>query len=140
MALLIEAPEHSYNLEEIKAGYLVYAKHRTWEEGKAGIITTANEKQLIVQYYPGICNVTNHYILPVEEIHAGEWEIRWSADLSEVKEYTESPEGDKTESGSQELHGGEAKEETENTPPDSIGEDDKDNGEEAGYAAGRVNP
>ena len=65
----------------------MYAKHRTWPEGKSGFVTAVTDKQITVQYHPGIGNVTNHFFLPADEVAAGEWEVRWSADLKEVNEY-----------------------------------------------------
>lgn len=87
MALVTENPRAAFDLAEIERGYLLWGKHRTWNEGKAGFVTSATEDQLIVQYYPGIGNVTNHFIVPVAEAVDGQWEIRWSADMTEVKEY-----------------------------------------------------
>ena len=61
MALVVEQPIATFDLSEIARGDLVYGKHRTWPEGKAGFVTSATEKELIVQYHPGIGNVTNHF-------------------------------------------------------------------------------
>ena len=72
MALVVEQPIATFDLSEIARGDLVYGKHRTWPEGKAGFVTSATEKELIVQYHPGI---------------DGQWEIRYSHDMSEVKTY-----------------------------------------------------
>ena len=57
MALVVEQPIATFDLSEIARGDLVYGKHRTWPEGKAGFVTSATEKELIVQYHPGIGNV-----------------------------------------------------------------------------------
>ena len=92
MGLLIEKPVAVYDLSQIYPGCVCFGKHRTWDEGKTGIVTSVTESRLTVQYHPGIRNVTNHFIIPVSEIIAGEWEIRWSADLSEVSEYVSEPE------------------------------------------------
>lgn len=89
MALVTEKTVKAYDLSQIKAGDLFYGKHRTWDEGKAGIVTSVNERQLIVQYYPGIANVANHFIIPAAEVSAGEWEARWSHDMSEVYIYAQ---------------------------------------------------
>ena len=56
-------------------------------EGKAGFVTSATEKELIVQYHPGIGNVTNHFRIPIDEAVDAQWEIRYSHDMSEVKTY-----------------------------------------------------
>ena len=87
MELVIEKPITAYDLTLIRRGTLLYGKHKTWSEGKAGFVTSAKEEQLIVQYHPDIGNVTNHFIIPVSEAVSGQWEIRWSADLTEIHEY-----------------------------------------------------
>lgn len=87
MALIIEQPVAAFDLSEIKRGYLLWGRHNTWNEGKAGFVTSATENQLIAQYYPGIGNVTNHFIVPVSEVAEGQWEIRWSADMKDIQEY-----------------------------------------------------
>lgn len=92
MALVNEKPKQVYDLTQIKPGWLFYGKHKTWEKGKAGIVTSATENELVVQYYPGIANVTNHFFIPAAEVYAGEWEIRWSADMSEVYGYADRSE------------------------------------------------
>ena len=92
MALVIERPRAVFDLDGIKCGHLLWGRHRTWKEGKAGFVTSATEGQLIAQYYPGIGNVTNHFIIPVSEVADGQWEIRWSADMSEVQEYVMLPD------------------------------------------------
>lgn len=87
MDLIVEKPTIAYNLSQIQPGYLLYAKHNTWDFGKAGFVTSITEKQVTVQYHPGIGNVTNHFHIPVSEAAANEWEIRWSADMANVFQY-----------------------------------------------------
>ncbi len=87
MGLIQEKPTASFDLNKIRRGCLLWGKHSSWTEGKAGFVTAAMENQLIVQYAPRIGNVTNHFHIPVSEAAAGQWEIRWSMDLSEVHEY-----------------------------------------------------
>jgi len=110
MSLITEKPVMTYNLTQIARGQLLWGKHCTWNEGKAGFVTSVTEEQLIVQYYPGIGNVTNHFMIPVSEAVSGQWEIRWSADLSEVSEY-----GIKADGGQQETEGAEGEDETGGT-------------------------
>lgn len=100
MALVVEQPIATFDLSEIARGDLVYGKHRTWSEGKAGFATSATEKELIVQYHPGIGNVTNHFRIPIDEAVDGQWEIRYSHDMSEVKTYGIEEQG--TEEGATE--------------------------------------
>ena len=87
MALVLEQSVATFDLSEIARGDLDYGKHHTWPEGKAGFVTSATEKELIVQYHPGIGNVTNHFHIPIDEAVGGQWEIRYSKDMSEVKTY-----------------------------------------------------
>lgn len=87
MALIIKEPVVAFNLTEIKKGDLIWAKHFSWDKGRAGFVTAVTRDQLVAQYYPGIGNVTNHFIIPATE--KDEWEIRYSADLTEVKGYPE---------------------------------------------------
>lgn len=94
MALVIKKPTATFDLSQIKRGYLLWGRHATWEEGKAGVVTSATENQLIVQYHPGIGNVTNHFIIPVSEVEDKQWEIRWSADMSEIQEHDITADGE----------------------------------------------
>ena len=110
MTLVIEKPVVSFDLKQIQRGYLLWGRHYTWNEGKAGFVTSATEEQLIVQYHPGIGNVTNHFMIPVSEVVSGQWEIRWSADMSEVFEYDIKADGEQ-----QETEGAEGEDETGGT-------------------------
>ncbi|MEH2960075.1 DUF5026 domain-containing protein [Candidatus Merdisoma sp. JLR.KK006] len=101
--LLTEKSEVIYELSQIQLGYLVYAKHYTWDSGRAGFVTSATEKNLTIQYHPGIGNVTNHFHIPVEEAAAGQWEIRWSQDMSQVFEYRADSEEKPGTEGKDEL-------------------------------------
>lgn len=94
MALVITEPVAAFDLSQIERGDLIWAKHQTWDEGKAGFVTSARSDQLIAQYHPGIGNVTNHFIIPVSEAAANEWGIRWSRDMADVHEYNIETEGE----------------------------------------------
>ncbi|MCI8426889.1 MAG: DUF5026 domain-containing protein [Lachnospira sp.] len=87
MELIIEKPESVLNTLEIKTGMLVYAKHVSWKCGISGFFTAITEKEMIVQYHPRIGNVTNHFFINAKEVAAGDWQIRYSTDLSKVYEY-----------------------------------------------------
>lgn len=87
MALIVDSITKVFDTAQIKKGYLMYAKHRSWPDGRGGFVTAVTDKQITVQYHPGIANVTNHFFLQADEVAAGEWEVRWSADMIEVHEY-----------------------------------------------------
>lgn len=78
--LLVNVEKSTYNMEEIQRGTLICAKHQTWEEWQAGIVTEVSEDLIRVQYLPSIQNVLNHYFIPVSEVEGGEWKIRYSSD------------------------------------------------------------
>ncbi len=90
--LITQKPETVFDTSEIKTGYLVYAKNFSWREGISGFVTAVTDKEIVVQYHPGIGNVTNHFFIRASEVEAGDWEIRYSIDLSEVHKYPESTE------------------------------------------------
>lgn len=94
MALITEKPVAVFDTEQIKRGHLLWGKHRTWNGGRAGFVTAVTKDCLTVQYYPGIGNVTNHFLVPVSEVADGQWEIRWSADMSQIWEYNILENGD----------------------------------------------
>lgn len=105
MSLVIEKPAASFDLKQIQRGYLFWGRHYTWGEGKAGFVTSATEDQLIVQYHPGIGNVTNHFIIPVSEAAEGQWEIRWSADMTEIQEYNIKTDSEQDEGVESDVSG-----------------------------------
>ena len=101
MSLVAEKQTAVFDLAQIRRGDLSYGRHCTWDKGKSGFVTSATENQLTVQYFPGIGNVTNHFIIYISEVVNGEWEIRWSANMKEIHEY-----GIKTEEKEPEAEGG----------------------------------
>lgn len=90
--LIVDAVSKVFDTEQIKKGDLVYAQHKIWTEGKCGFVTAVSDKELTVQYHPGIGNITNHFVIPILEAATGEWVIRWSADLKTVNEIPVTPE------------------------------------------------
>ncbi len=63
MPLIKEVSEPVFDISKIKTGYLVYAKHASWKESIGGFVSAVNDKEVVVQYHPGIGNVTNHFII-----------------------------------------------------------------------------
>ena len=93
--LIVNEHTERFNMEEIRRGTLICAKHRTWKEPEKGFVVSANEREVIVQYPPVIGNVTNQFFISAKEAAAGEWEIRYSNDMQTVIVY---PEGKANES------------------------------------------
>ncbi|MFG6348971.1 MAG: DUF5026 domain-containing protein [Lachnospiraceae bacterium] len=97
MALITEKPVKVFDLSQIGRGCLIWGRHSTWAEGKTGIVTSAAEDQLVVQYYPYTGNLKDYFTIPVQEAAAGEWEIRWSSRLEEIHMYGTATEDSRTE-------------------------------------------
>lgn len=76
-----------FDMDEVRRGTLIYAKHRTWKEGISGIVYHVSEERITVLYPNEKTNTQNHFFIPVSE--DGEWEIRYSNDgLLTIKEGT----------------------------------------------------
>lgn len=78
--LLIEKMSREINLDEVKRGDPICARHYTWEKEKPGLVSDVSEKQIIVMFLPETQNIQNHYIIFADDIAAGTWDIRWSSD------------------------------------------------------------
>lgn len=90
--LLVNTERIGFNLDEITRGTLIYAKHKSWPKGQAGIVTEVSGDMLRVQYLPSIQNVLNHFFILAAEAESGEWEIRYSSDgLLNVASFPEQP-------------------------------------------------
>lgn len=86
MALIIDSSRTIFDTSQVSKGYLLYAKHRSWDDGRSGIVTAVTEDKLTVQYHPAIGNVMNHFFIPATEVADGQWHIRWSKDMDEIGE------------------------------------------------------
>jgi len=87
MSLIKNQETNAFDTDAIGKGMLMYAKHKKWDEGKAGIITAVTDEKIFVEFIPNIGNIINHYLIDVAEVVNDEWVIRWSEDLTEVNEY-----------------------------------------------------
>lgn len=96
MSLIVDSSRSIFDTAEVEKGYLLYAEHRSWSEGRAGIVTAVTEDRLTVQFHPAIGNVMNHFFIPASEVADGQWHIRWSKDMDEIGEVTMAEDGDGT--------------------------------------------
>ena len=82
--LITEKPETVFDTSEIKAGYLVFAKNRSWNEGIAGFVTAVTDKDAIAFVIALILNL----VLPE---HMGNKQKK-EAIAAESEQETESEE------------------------------------------------
>lgn len=87
MSLLISENGKVFDTEAVKKGFLISAKHKSWAEPKNGIISSVSPDELRVLYCPGIANVTRFFFIVASEVETGQWELRWSEDMTDIKEY-----------------------------------------------------
>lgn len=90
MALIKSTTETVFDLTAIAKSNLIWAKHTSWDEGRTGIVISASEDRLVVEYMPGTGNVINHYVIDASEVLAGQWTIRWSEALVTINQYPEA--------------------------------------------------
>lgn len=86
MEILKDMEQKVFNIAVLSRGYFIYGKHRSWPEGVNGLIANVAEEELLVQFLPGIRNVTNHYRIRAEDTANGEWELKISRDLKSIEE------------------------------------------------------
>lgn len=78
-----------YNLEEIRKGTLIYAKHQSWEHGMPGIATHVTTSCVTVLFQNEKTNTYSRFLIPVSEVVSGQWELRYSNDgMQTVTEYS----------------------------------------------------
>lgn len=73
-----------FNLDVIKRGNFIYAKGKTWTEGRNGLIVRANEQEITAIFLTEN-SAAGYFKIKIGEI--GEYEMRISGDLTEVMEY-----------------------------------------------------
>lgn len=86
MELIVKENRARFDSNAIKTGYAIYGKHASWDNGKTGVVTAVTDTTLVALFHPGIGNVINHFIIPIGEVEKGEWDVRWSEDLTTVNE------------------------------------------------------
>lgn len=85
---LIETTETPlFNEAEIEPGWVMCAKHESWDSYKAGFISSVTPEALVVAFHPPIKNIVNHFVIKSTEAARGEWTIRYSPDLETIYEY-----------------------------------------------------
>lgn len=92
MSILKESNAVAFDGTAIKKGDFIRAKYHKWEKAQNGIVAGVTESEIRVLYIPDAKNVTNYYTIAASEVEAGRWEIKWSADLTDIEEETD--EGD----------------------------------------------
>lgn len=86
MPILKTEEKNVFDTAAISRGFFIFGRHKSWEEGVNGLVAGVTEDEILVQFLPGLRNVTNHYRILAEEAAAGEWELRVSANLKQTEE------------------------------------------------------
>lgn len=85
MALVITEKAPIFDLEKIRIGDFVRARHRTWKEEMNGIVVSVHPEQARIIYLPGIYHAIRYFTIRAQELHDGEWAIMHSRDLQSVE-------------------------------------------------------
>ena len=86
MALITENAAPVFDLDQVRKGDLIRAKHETWNEYRNGVVISASEKELVAHYYAGYGNVSNHFVIFASEVEAGEWSVKWTTDMETIND------------------------------------------------------
>lgn len=84
MGLIKDREAPVFDREHVRKGDLMRAKHRTWDEPRNGVVVSVADNRLVVQYYTGYGNVTNHFAMLAGEVNRGEWQAAWTSDLEAI--------------------------------------------------------
>jgi hypothetical protein len=95
--LIKETTNDVIDTKEIGRGSLIWAKHRSWKEGKSGIVENVTEQKIIVRFLPSTQNIENHFMIYASELVEDAWTVRYSSDGME----TVSSYGGEEENGSE---------------------------------------
>ena len=71
MELIVKENRARFDANVIKAGYAIYGKHASWDEGKTGIVTAVTDTTLVALFHPGIGNVINTSSSPLARSKKG---------------------------------------------------------------------
>lgn len=86
--LIKDGESKVFDEEEVKRGTLISAKHSSWDESIAGMVSQVHERYIVVNFLPSKLNVMNHYFIHMSELLKGEWDIRYSNDgMTTINEY-----------------------------------------------------
>ena len=65
-----------FDMDEVRRGTLIYAKHRTWKEGMSGIVYHVSEERITVMFPNEKTNTQNHFFIlhaPIFGISCHAW-------------------------------------------------------------------
>jgi hypothetical protein len=81
MPLIKEKEAPVFDREQVHKGDLIRAKHKTWDEYLNGVVVSVSDDRIIVLYYTGYGNVSNHFSMDSGEVQRGEWQAVWTSDM-----------------------------------------------------------
>lgn len=81
----ITTDEHPVFADDvIKNRGLIRATYLTWESPRNGLIVYAGKEFLRVIFLTGVNTSASYFNIKASEVAAGQWDIRWSADMENV--------------------------------------------------------
>lgn len=86
MALIKDNAAPVFDREQVHKGDLMRAKHQTWDadDYRNGVVVSVADDKVVVLYFAGYGNVTNHYVMLASEVSRGEWQATWTSDMETI--------------------------------------------------------
>ena len=99
MALITDNAAPVFDMEQVHKGDLVRAKHITWDSDdyRNGVVVSLSPEKMVVIYFTGYGNISNHFIVYASEVSAKEWDVKWTTDMETINS-TEEEQGEGAES------------------------------------------
>ena len=86
MPLIIDATVPEFVLDEISKGDVINAQYKCWDESMNILVVDVKERFIQAVYLPKIHATTCYIKIKAVDVAKGDWKLRYSHDLTEVKE------------------------------------------------------
>lgn len=86
MALIVNSEMPMFDTSEIAKGDLLNGRFYLWNESMNMLVVNVKKDAIIAVYLPKIHSATCYIRIQAADVHEGKWQLRYSSDLSDVKE------------------------------------------------------
>lgn len=84
MPLIVPSGAAVFDAGAIGRGDLIRAKYLGWDGARNGVVVQVEGDEVSVLYRPEIANVISFFSIRAGEVEAGDWEILWTHDFTQV--------------------------------------------------------
>lgn len=72
--------------DDVQKRDFIRAQYQTWPEPRNGIVTAVSDDMLTAIFLPGVNSAACYFTVKATEVAAGKWIIKYSTDLTTIKE------------------------------------------------------